>query len=158
MEKPLIIHTGRWRKTWMDCCCCYGTKNSALLVLVLVDMELLLQLHSHSAIASSLGKKENQSDQELHRSIGKERKRLRTQAPLVCETLIGRESGREKKRDQNKNKNTHSKIRRIVEEGNAPESKEMLTYIYVNKCSSCEGRRERRSRSSRSAKKRRPRC
>jgi hypothetical protein len=82
----------------MDYCCCYGTKNSALLVLLVLDTELLLlQLHSHSAIASSLGKKENQSDQELHRSIGKERKRLRTQAPLVCETLIGRESGRERK-------------------------------------------------------------
>jgi hypothetical protein len=95
MERPLMIHTGRGRKTWMDYCCCYGTKNSALLVLL--DMELLMQLHSHSAIASSLGKKENQSDEELHRSIGKERKRLRTQAPLVRETLRGRESGRERK-------------------------------------------------------------
>jgi hypothetical protein len=100
----------------MDYCCCYGTKNSALLVLVLLDIELLLQLHSHSAIASSLGKKDNQSDPRakeialgmdrvlLRKSIrsrtppiDRQRKHLQTQAPLVCETLIGRESGRERK-------------------------------------------------------------
>jgi hypothetical protein len=98
----------------MDYCCCYGTKNSALLVL---DMELLLQLHSHSAIASSLGKKENQSDPRAKEiALGMDRvllrKSIRSRTPpidrqrkkastntgtLVCETLIGRESGRERK-------------------------------------------------------------